>query len=627
MMYNFFQFIRYGAFVLLSGLFFVFFFSSEVQAASLYLSPPTGTYTIGSPFVASVLVDSGTSAINAAEGTISFNTKELQVVTTSQDGSIFNLWTTEPTFSNANGTITFGGGSPKSFSGPAGRVFTVTFRAIAAATSKVNFSAGAILAADGKGTNIIDGMRSGVYTIIPQTTTPAAELYIPPKDTPVVSVISSPTHPNQEEWYADSNPKFVWDLPKDVTAVRLLVDKKRGSVPTKYYSPPISEKTLQDVDDGAWYLHVQFRNASGWGKISHFRFQIDTHNPTRFDVIEEERSDLTDPRARIRFDAEDETSGIDVYIISIDDQESIEWRDDGTHIFETSLLEPGDHRLIITAKDFAGNFLINSIDVVVDPLDSPIFTQYPKELAGGDILSIEGTTYPDATVTLWMQREKDDPLSFVVQSDARGGFRFVSGEKVQNGVYTLWAEVTDARGARSMPSEKIFVVVRAPMYIVIGSLTIGLLAVVIPLIGLLFLLAFLWWYGWHRLMLFRRSLRKEVREAEVALHAAFTTLKGDIQSTIKIIEQAGSRRALTPEEEKIIRRLKSHLEASEKNVEKEIKDIETIHILPQTLSPILKRVVLGAAIFILVLVGVSIISGDIFAYLQSFIVTALENIL
>src|SRR3989338_7911789 len=90
----------------------VFLTPALVQAATLRVSPSTGVYTAGKTFTISVLLNTGGVSVNASDGELSFNTKELQVISVSRASSIFNLWTEEPTFSNISGTLSFGGGSP-----------------------------------------------------------------------------------------------------------------------------------------------------------------------------------------------------------------------------------------------------------------------------------------------------------------------------------------------------------------------------------------------------------------------------------------------------------------------------------------------------------------------------------
>ena len=88
---------------LLLGLVLAYFvcFSATSYAATLSLSPNTGVYPVNSTFSVSVSVAPDGKSINAAEGTLSFNPRELSVVSVNRSSSIFNLWVTEPTFSNS----------------------------------------------------------------------------------------------------------------------------------------------------------------------------------------------------------------------------------------------------------------------------------------------------------------------------------------------------------------------------------------------------------------------------------------------------------------------------------------------------------------------------------------------
>ncbi len=127
---------------------------------------------------------------------------------------------------------------------------------------------------------------------------------------------------------------------------------------------------------------------------------------------------------------------------------------------------------------------------------------------------------------------------------------------MQNGDYELWAYVTDEKGAKSNPSEKISINVSGSTIIRIGTWATNFLAVVVPFVALIFILLFIVWYGQHKLSLLKQRIRKEVRKEESELYHAFNLLKENIQKQIKILERARSKRQLTKEEEKIIKQFK-----------------------------------------------------------------------
>ena len=257
------------------------------SSVSLYLSPASGAYNVNSVFSVKVKVNSGETAINASEGTLIFNPNELQVISLSKNDSIFSLWTTEPVFSNSTGNIVFGGGIPSNFTGTSGTIITITFKAKASASAKVTFSSGSVLAADGKGTNILGSMNNGVYTIKSTIVTPlTGEEYVPPATigVPVAPIVASPTHSDPNKWYSNNDPEFLWKVPVDVSEVKLLIDYYPASAPTILYTSQISEKRVIDLEDGAWYFHIRFKNQHGWGEILHRKALIDTNSPKPFEI-------------------------------------------------------------------------------------------------------------------------------------------------------------------------------------------------------------------------------------------------------------------------------------------------------------------------------------------------------
>jgi len=547
---------------------------SSAKAAILYFSPSSGNFTVGDILTTSVLVNTQEKAINNSDAIINFPTGLLEVVSVSKSGSIFSLWVEEPAFSNSAGAISFNGGLPTpGFNGSAGKIISIVFRVKSTGTASLIFSSGAVRANDGYGTDILQTLAQAQFSLISEErpiVTPAEVA-----GAPEAPVISSPTHPDPNKWYAVKEAKFIWDVPKDATAVRLLVGRIPQAIPTVTYTTPITSKELTDLAEGTYYFHVRLRNAEGWGGVSHFRFQIDTEKPTRFEIAEVERKDQTDPRAKFIFDAKDETSGIDHYEIQIDNESSQVWRDDGGHRYETPALGPGSYILIAKAVDKAGNSLANSAEFVIEALEPPTITDYPRELASGEILSIKGKTkYPDIQVNIFLQHEKDEIKSYSVKSDNSGKFTFIAEDRLSSGIYTAWAEVVDERGARSEPSEKVTIAVERPAFLRVGSWVVGFLSVVVPLIALVLLLVYLAWYWWHKFATMRKRVKKEIREAEHALHKAFDLLKETIREQIKMLEKTRNKRELTEEEEKVIKQLKKDLDDAEKFVRKEIEDIE-----------------------------------------------------
>lgn len=361
----------------LSGLFLwtvLFFYHHHVaqaSTASLYVTPTSGPYMVGDTIIVYVKVASVDEAMNAVTGRIVFSSSTMRVVATSKDNSIMNLWETEedPIISNANGIIRFTAIKfNPGYQGPAGLIFTIIFEARAPGTGTVSFASGQVLANDGRGTAIPTTFGGAVFTIVPSTAVPG-----PP-------IISSPSHPDSNQWYANKELRLQWTVNSNANGTSFILDQNADTVPDTQSEGNISSYIYANVREGTSYFHARLLNTNGWGPAAHFKVQIDTENPDYFTVVRVHPPDLDSSRAAFSFDAFDHTSGIDYFSFQIDDQYSQPWRSSTSTrgIFRTSPLLPGGHVLKATAFDRAGNFLLQTV----------LF-----EIAGGVSLPPPGVSY------------------------------------------------------------------------------------------------------------------------------------------------------------------------------------------------------------------------------------------
>ena len=390
----------------------------------------------------------------------------------------------------------------------------------------------------------------------------------------VTSLISSLTNPDSDKWYNDPNPKFSWNVPDDVTDIRLSYSKLSNSLPTVIYTPPISEKDLTDLKDGTFYFHLQLKNANGWGTVSNFKFNIDTQNPSSFDVKEITRTDQTLPQAKFSISAKDDLSGIDHYEFQVDQSPAVTWNDDGSHTYQTPILGPGQHTLNAKVYDKAGNSITTSDLFGVDPLQTPTVTNYTKDLTVSENLSIKGSTVPSGQVTIYLQKNNESPKSFVVQADQNGAFIFAPDSLLTSGTYTAWVEALDVRGAKSLITDKMTIVVKNPLLSQLSAWSTNILSAVVPVVALICLLVLIILYFWHKFLVLKKRIQKETRGIEKSVHKAFDVLKDDMIDQMNMLKKAKSQRELTTEEEKIMKRLRKNMSIAEDYIQKEIETIE-----------------------------------------------------
>ncbi len=189
-----------------SVLFLLFSFPSLAFAAgSFFISPPSGTYKVGELFSVLLNVNTGGVAINAGSGQLNFDNSRLELIDLGFSHSIFTLWTSEPTFSNAAGTVNFSGGLPSpGFTGASGSIVRLTFKAKATGQAPLTFISGAILANDGAGTNIADSFKGALYSVIGGAS-----------PTPIVTP-AKPANVIQESAVEIIEPPRITDWPKEL---------------------------------------------------------------------------------------------------------------------------------------------------------------------------------------------------------------------------------------------------------------------------------------------------------------------------------------------------------------------------------------------------------------------------
>ncbi|MGH2565443.1 MAG: cohesin domain-containing protein, partial [Ginsengibacter sp.] len=192
---------------------FVYFISfsagiSHASAATLNLSPSSGSYEVGDIISVKVYVNSEQASINAVSGTINFSASNLKIVSVSKSGSMVSLWAQEPYFSNTAGSASFEGVVLNGYEGSAGTILTLVFKVLSTGTASIKFPSASILANDGQGTNILSGRGEANFSLNPSTAhveqKPAPKNVAP--ETPVEPVLNpvvqnSTTTPVQENFF------------------------------------------------------------------------------------------------------------------------------------------------------------------------------------------------------------------------------------------------------------------------------------------------------------------------------------------------------------------------------------------------------------------------------------------
>lgn len=356
-----------------------------VDAASLYLVPSSGSRTVGDSFNVTVSVNTDGVAINASNGSITFPTDILEVTGVSKAGT-FSLWTSEPSYSNASGTVSYSGGLPTpGYTGSGGGIITITFRGKTEGTATVSISSGSVLANDGLGTNVLSSRGSGTYTIVPPGEEPEPEPE-PDLDLPGAPTITSPTHPEQALWYSNSSPTFEWTSEDGVIGYSFSFDNQEGAAPDTTQDGTDTSTSYTSNADGIWYFHVRARKEDGWGPSGHYKVQIDATPPLPFNIFALIGSGEEDQPPLISFETTDETSGVHHYDVTIGDGETVGVDVGATTPYALPDLADGSYDVVVIAYDFAGNStrasatLLIGETVTIPGDDTPVVDEEPVSL-------------------------------------------------------------------------------------------------------------------------------------------------------------------------------------------------------------------------------------------------------
>ncbi|MFA5134215.1 MAG: carboxypeptidase regulatory-like domain-containing protein [Patescibacteria group bacterium] len=329
---------------------------AAADAASLYLSPSSGTYTVGGSFSVTVAVDTGGVAINSAQATVSFPNDILEITSVGQAG-IFTLWPISPTYSNATGTVSFAGGVPNpGYTGSGGTIITVTFATKVAGTATVTMGSASILANDGLGTNILTGASGGTYTVRAAAVEPEPEPEPEPDlQFPEAVTITSSSHPEQSLWYSNRDPQFAWNRQDGVVGFSYALDDQDGGTVDQVRDTTDTTGSFAGIGDGIWYFHVRAQNNDGWGPVAQYKILVDGTPPLPFEIELLDGKQTEDRTPQVSFEATDEHSGVHHYVLVINNEPPISIDVGATAPYTLPELAEGKHGITVYAYDFASN--------------------------------------------------------------------------------------------------------------------------------------------------------------------------------------------------------------------------------------------------------------------------------
>lgn len=514
------------------------------RAADLYFYPSTGSYQTGDSFSVRLMVSSPDQAMNAASGVISFDPALLEITSLSKTGSLFNVWVQDPSFSNSAGTLDFEGVvlNP-GFTGTAGKILTINFKAKKEGKPVVNFSLASVLANDGKGTNILKTLGSVQFSVVAASKTQAAAP-VAAGVVPGAPNISSPSHPDPVKWYSTSDVSFSWDIPENVTDVSFLLDTQPMTT-TEKLRGLVNAYTYKDIGDGVWYLHIKFKNSQGWGPFIHRAVRIDTQKPKAMVLAFPHGAISLDNRPVALFNTTDSLSGIDHYEVKIGDQYTYQLLPDAIASSNPYVIPPqapGKYSMKVLAYDKAGNTVEAEGSFEIIALDLPEVTSMPETIYEGDFFRITGKTYPNATVVAVLKKDGREVQEESVFSSALGRFTLPWPTYLKKGDYSISFSVTNEEGAQSLSTPERSLIVEGKYIVNLGifKLTLAMISWFLFFLFLLmnvFTCFWIYFFSPSKKHLNKGFVNVEKQLNELVLHMSTKKTRTGVKSSIAKVKK------------------------------------------------------------------------------------------
>jgi hypothetical protein len=215
--------------------------------------------------------------------------------------------------------------------------------------------------------------------------------------------LNSPTHPDENEWYANDDITFDWGGLSDASGVAgysTVFDLTPDTIPNTAIDTTDTSRSYPDFVDGVWCFHVRAHdNVGNWSETAHHCAHVDTENPGTPSV-----SSGTHPDGDVWYNADDVTlswtepgdtgSGVGGYSYTLDHNAATspdETLDTYYNSRSYTDLTDGEWYFHVRAVDNAGN--LGSADHYRVRIDT---ANPPAPSISSSTHPVEGTCYPSS---------------------------------------------------------------------------------------------------------------------------------------------------------------------------------------------------------------------------------------
>lgn len=483
--------LKFKIFLIFVSLLFLFVQTPPTETSSasnsFFLSPSSGTKYVGDRFNVYVYV-AASQAVNTFD--IYISTSNMTVLGINSAGSTCLLFPEQPSYTSSTARFRCGLPTP-GFTGSRGYIGSVVVKADSPGLGKVLLNSNSqILANDGSGTNVLTGVGSATYNILPLPTS--------------APTVTSSTHPNQDLWYKKTSATLNWSASGNNFSYSL--DQNPDTTPDQVSEGSQTTKTFDSLTDGVWYFHIIVRgNNNIWSSPTTFRLQIDTTPPEKFTPEADPKSG--DKRPIIGFTTTDKTSGVDHYELKLDNGKFVKV----PNSYQIPSITSGKHTIYVKALDKAGNEQLGSVEVTIKDILNPVITAPINGalIPYGANLLIQGTSISGYSVKIFL----DGKNIGTVKVDKKGRFELLYKDLLKAGKHELYAVAVNSDQIESQKSKNINFTLDPNSYIILGQ-TIPAISIWVTFIVIILILIVLFIFFWLGAKRFRKKLKKVLEELE-----------------------------------------------------------------------------------------------------------------
>lgn len=324
----------------------------------ILLSPASASFEQGATFDISMYLDTAQTPVNAVDLTISFDPRDVFVISPVGKVSIISKWISAPSYSNETGYIRLTGNVENGITTSKGLIATITFKSTRAGETRISVDSTSEIRFDDPSVSPMNTPNS------------VARITFLPK-APESTRVYSETHPFQDRWYNNDTPTFMWDRDPAATGYSYTLDDKPFTIPDITEDTTDERVSFPNTTDGVSYFHLRTKKDSAWLGTTHYAVRIDTTPPT----VAKPKASLywaaaAGSTGSLSFKATDIPSGINHYEIGLIRKEDpadvrpVFVEATSPYILPT---EESDVRVIVRAFDEAGNTSDTSIEVALYP--------------------------------------------------------------------------------------------------------------------------------------------------------------------------------------------------------------------------------------------------------------------